>query len=291
MIHSYDFKNQGEYRASFNRLSRLVFGIDFEAWFQKGCWDDRYICHSIVSDNEIISNISVSKMDLVINGVTRKAIQIGTVMTHPEHRGKGLSKQLMKYVLETYENTCDLLFLFANSTVLDFYPKFGFETLPEFQFFIDVNVSLTKEVSLDRLISSREEDWNLIKHMIQSRRPVSQRFGVINNQGLFNFYAINVFPECLFYSKTDDAIIVFENEGELLHLYDVVSEKQIDIGDLISRISTKQTRKIRFHFTPDQLIDKAYMEPFDQKEDVLFIKSLSDLSELPPFCVPKLAHA
>lgn len=248
MIHSYDFKHQVEYRASFNRLSRLVFGIDFEAWFQKGCWDDRYICHSIVSDKEIISNISVSKMDLVINGVTRKAIQIGTVMTHPEHRGKGLSKKLMKYVLETYENTCDLLFLFANSTVLDFYPKFGFETLPEFQFFIDVKVPSTKEVSLDRLISSREEE-------------------------------------------TDNAIIVFENEGEWLHLYDVVSEKQINVGDLISRISTKQTRKIRFHFTPDQLIDKAYMKPFDQKEDVLFIKPLSDLGELPPFCVPKLAHA
>lgn len=291
MIHSYDFKHQVEYRASFNRLSRLVFGIDFEAWFQKGCWDDRYICHSIVNDKKIISNISVSKMDLVINGVTKKAIQIGTVMTHPEHRGKGLSKKLMKYVLETYENTCDLLFLFANSTVLDFYPKFGFETLPEFQFFIDVKVPSTKEVSLDRLISSREEDWNLIKHMIQYRRPVSQRFGVTNNQGLFNFYAMNVFPECIFFSKTDDAIIVFENEGEWLHLYDIVSEKQIDIEDLISRISTKQTRKIRFHFTPDQLIDKVHMKPFDQKEDVLFIKPLSDLGELPPFCVPKLAHA
>jgi hypothetical protein len=50
MIHSYDFKDQDEYRASFNRLSKLVFGIDFEAWYQKGAWDDRYNCHSIVAD-------------------------------------------------------------------------------------------------------------------------------------------------------------------------------------------------------------------------------------------------
>jgi predicted GNAT family N-acyltransferase len=291
MIHSYDFKHQGGYRASFNRLSRLVFGIEFEAWYQKGCWDDRYICHSIVSDNEIIANISVSKMDLVINGVTRKAIQIGTVMVHPEHRGKGLSKQLMKYVLETYENTCDLFFLFANSTVLDFYPKFGFTALPEFQFFVDVNVPSTREISLDRLNSSREEDWNLIKHMIQSRRPISQRFGVINDQGLFTFYALNVFPECVYYSKEDDSIIVFEDEGELLHLYDVVSKEQINFKDLISRISTKQTRKVRFYFTPDQLIDEAYFEPIDKKEDVLFVKPFSDLGEILPFYAPKLAHA
>ncbi|GIP11098.1 hypothetical protein J1TS5_32680 [Paenibacillus macerans] len=108
MIHSHDFKNRVEYRASFNRLSKLVFSIDFEAWYQKGAWDDRYICHSIVSGDQIIANVSVSKMDLFINGESKWALQIGTVMTHPEHRGKGLSKQLMEYVLDAYEDTCDL---------------------------------------------------------------------------------------------------------------------------------------------------------------------------------------
>ncbi|WP_397386234.1 GNAT family N-acetyltransferase [Paenibacillus sp. VCA1] len=90
IIHSYDYKYHDEYRASFNRLSKLVFGI-----YQKGAWDDRYICHSFVADDEVIANVSVSKMNLVIKGDIR-ALQIGTVMTHPEHRGKGLSKQLMK---------------------------------------------------------------------------------------------------------------------------------------------------------------------------------------------------
>lgn len=291
MIHSNDFKNKAEYRASFNRLSRLVFGIDFEAWYQKGCWDDRYICHSIVNDNQIISNVSVSKMDLVVNGVTKRAIQIGTVMTHPEYRGKGLSKQLMENVLETYENSCDLLFLFANTTVLDFYPKFGFAALPEFQFYVDITGQSGNEALLDRLNISRKEDWNLIIQMLHSRRPISQRLGVSNNLGLFNFYALNVYPECLYYSKADDAIIVFEHEGELLHIYDVVSSNPIDFSNLIFRISTEQTRKIRFHFTPDQLINKAYSLPSDDKEGVLFVKPLSVLGELQPFCIPTLAHA
>lgn len=291
MIHSYDFKQQDHYRASFNRLSQLVFGIEFEAWFQKGCWDDDYICHSIVSDNEIIANISVSRMNLVIDGVTMKAIQIGTVMTHPEYRGQGYSKQLMEYVLKTYEKTCDFVFLFANNTVLDFYPKFGFKAINEFQFFIDVNTTSTKKVSIDKLNPSREEDWNLIKHINQFRQPVSQRFGVTNNQGLITFYALSVYPECLYYSPKDDAIIIFEHDGELLHLYDVVSAEQVDLEDLITRISGKDTRKIKFYFTPDQLLDQAYFEPFDKKEDVLFIKSNSDFGKISPFCVPKLAHA
>ncbi len=292
MIHSYDFKNRDEYRASFNELSKLVFGIDFEGWYQKGAWDDRYICHSIVAADQIIANVSVSKMDLVIHGESKSALQIGTVMTHPEHRGKGLSKQLMEYVLEIYEDTCDLFFLFANRTVLDFYPKFGFTALPEHQFYLNLSVQPKDEpFVLDKLDVSKEEHWDLIKQMLISRRPISEHFGVTNNEGLFQFYALNVFNECLYFSRTDDAIIVFEHEGDLLHLYDVISDKQVDMEALVSRITMKQTRNVRFHFTPDQLINKAYVEPFGKHEDVLFMRPLSDLGKLPVFCVPKLAHA
>lgn len=292
MIHSYDFKNRDEYRASFNRLSKLVFGLDFEAWYQKGAWDDRYICHSIVANDEIIANVSVSKMDVVINGEIKRALQIGTVMTHPEHRGKGLSKQLMEYVLETYGDTCDLFFLFANSSVLDFYPKFGFTILPEHQFHLNLTVQLQEQpMLLDKLDVSKEEHWDFIKQKLRSRRPISEHFGVYNVPGLFQFYALNVFPECLYYSRTNDAIIVLEHEGDLLHVYDVISDKEVNLETLVSRITTEQTRKVRFHFTPDQLLNKAYVEPMGKHEDVLFVRPLSDLGELPVFCVPTLAHA
>lgn len=292
IIHSYDFKNNDEYRASFNRLSKLVFGIEFEAWYQKGAWDDRYICHSFIADDEIIANVSVSKMNLVINGECISALQIGTVMTHPEHRGKGLSKQLMEHVLAIYEDTCDLFFLFANRTALEFYPKFGFSTVPEHQFHLDISGEPKDNlVSLEQLDVSTKEHWNFIKQKLSSRRPISNHFGVTNNVGLFQYYALNVFHECLYYSRADDAIIVFEHEGDLMHLYDVVSNKEVDIEALASRITTEQTRQVRFHFTPDQIIDKAYAEPFGKHEDVLFIKSSLDLGKLPAFCIPKLAHA
>ncbi|GBF75927.1 hypothetical protein PA598K_04361 [Paenibacillus sp. 598K] len=292
IIHSYDYKNHDEYRASFNRLSKLVFGIEFEAWYQKGAWGDRYICHSIVEDGQIISNVSVSKMNLVIQGESKSAIQIGTVMTHPEHRGKGLSKKLMAYVIETYEGTCDLLFLFANSTVLDFYPKFGFTALPEHQFYLNLADPPEGEpISLEKLDVWKEEHWDLIKHMLSSRIPISKQMGVTNSEGLFQFYALNIFQECLYYSRTDDAIIVFEHEDEVLHLYEVISDKQVNMETLVSQIATNQTKRVRFHFTPDQLLNKACAEPYGEHEDVLFIRPHSSLSELPKFCIPTLAHA
>lgn len=77
----------------------------------------------------------------------------------------------------------------------------------------------------------------------------------------------------------------------MLHLYDVVSDNEIDLEGLISRITTSQTRKVQFHFTPDQLLDQVRVISVNESNDVLFIKPSAELSDLPPFCVPVLSHA
>lgn len=293
MIQIYDYKDNNEYRASFNRLMELVYGINFEQWYEKGCWDDHYICHSMVHNNEVIANISVGKMDLIINGVNRKAIQIGTVMTHPDYRGKGLSKQLMNEVLAKYELDCDFFLLFANSSVLDFYPKFGFSRLAESQFKLkwDRGRTAIVKTSLRKLSPSNHEDFEFIKERVSSRIPISERFGSQNDQWLVTFYAINVFPEHIYYSKEDDAIIVYGHEGETLHLYDVVSRRKIDFNRLITSIANEHTETIRFHFTPDPTIEGVRAERIDETDDVLFVKPNFDLGDGILFCVPKLAHA
>lgn len=286
-----DYKNIKVYRDSFNQLATLVFDINFEDWYQKGFWDDRYICHSFIRDNVVIANVSVSKMDLMINGFNKKAIQIGTVMTHPDFRGKGLSGKLMRYVLDLYEQDCDLFFLFANSSVIDFYPIFGFESFGESQIKLKYHSTPNADTTLRKLNCSRKEDLALIKRMVLSRRPVSEQFGVINNLGLFMFYAIKVFPESIYYSQEDEAIIVYQQEGHHLNLYDVVSQCDVNLDRLLKRIANEQTEYIHFHFTPDQLPENVQYEWMDNKGDMLFIKSNFTLDPGSKFCVPALAHA
>lgn len=53
-------------------------------------------------------------------------------MTDPDYRGRGLSCWLIDRVLEDFEQQVDFVFLYANDSVLDFYPKFGFKRAPEF---------------------------------------------------------------------------------------------------------------------------------------------------------------
>ncbi len=86
-----DYKNNNNYRYSFNELAKNTFGINFEKWYNLGFWNDNYICYSYFANNSIISNVSASLIDLVINNQNYKAILIGTVMTHLDFRNQGLS--------------------------------------------------------------------------------------------------------------------------------------------------------------------------------------------------------
>lgn len=67
-----------------------------------------------------------NRIDTVWRGEALRLVQLGTVMTAPAHRGKGLARSLMEAVLDDWGRTCDGVYLYANGTVLEFYPKFGF---------------------------------------------------------------------------------------------------------------------------------------------------------------------
>jgi predicted N-acetyltransferase YhbS len=104
-----DYKNNEKLRNSFNTLASMVFGINFEKWYKLGLWNERYIPFSYVEGEQVIANVSVNLLDFVVNGKEKKAIQIGTVMTHPDYRNRGLSASLINKVLEEYgiqENSC-----------------------------------------------------------------------------------------------------------------------------------------------------------------------------------------
>ena len=133
------YKNNDDLRGKFNNITREVFGFDFEDWYQRGFWDDRYICHSFLEEGQIISNVSTSKFELFINGRVFNAIQIGTVMTKEEFRGKGLAVELTKTVIDKYRSEFDFFYLFAHNKVWDYYKKQGFIPIDEYSYSIEIN--------------------------------------------------------------------------------------------------------------------------------------------------------
>ena len=120
-------------RKSFMELAMKTFSLNFRRWCEDGYWTERYIPYVLADGDRVIANVSVNRMDMLWRGQAKQYIQIGTVMTDEAYRGKGLSKFLIETVLHDWKDRCDAIYLFANRTVLDFYPKFGFVKAVEHQ--------------------------------------------------------------------------------------------------------------------------------------------------------------
>ncbi len=171
-----NYRDNDFYRESFFELTKKVFdGLDFKPWYDKGFWTEAYVPHSIHKEDQIVSNVSISTMQIYVNGEIKNGLQFATVSTLPEYRKQGLSRELMNYVLDKYKDWTDINFLFANETVTNFYPLFGFQIYDEviFRKLSDLPVP---EFSATKLDLNNQKDFEIIKNKIEIRKPITKFF-------------------------------------------------------------------------------------------------------------------
>ncbi|WP_437391776.1 GNAT family N-acetyltransferase [Listeria monocytogenes] len=284
-----DYKDNKMYRDSFNKLAESTFDINFEEWFRSGFWNDKYVCYSYIDNNEVISNVSINKMNLIYQGENYSALQIGTVMTHPNYRGQGLAKNLLNHVIAKYEDQYDFLYLFANDTVLDFYPKFGFERIEESSFTVDACNLKKKASKLKKLNPDNKTDFQLISRIVSERAPLSNILDVKESEDLLMFYVLIALKNELYYLEELDVIVLMEQEGTDLYVLDILSTKKLDVVEVLSYLSTKKIETIHLLFTPEKskYIDAAYII---ETEDMLFVRP-NVLTSENYFLFPATSHA
>lgn len=244
-----DYKHQDIYRKSFVDLGKRIFEIDFEEFYQKGYWGDDYICYSFVHEDVVISNVSLSTMELIIQGKHVPAIQIGTVMTDPLYRRKGLAYQLMMKIFEVYDPTCTLYFLAADDEAIPLYEKCGFKANPENKYVVDVTNYVKKNQKISPCILSDKELLNI---KLQAQ-PLSNTLSAVKDAHILMFYYMMGFDQ-LIYKLVNDIYVIFEKDNTTINLYTVLSEKPFDLQDIIESIVTEDIEKVVCHFTPDQVL-------------------------------------
>ena len=189
--------------------------FDFEDWYQNGYWTKRYIPYSILDGNGIVSNISVNVIDFLVNGEQRTHVQIGTVMTDQNQRKKGLSRALLEKVLSGWRGKCDLIYLFANNTVLDFYPKFGFTPVDEYQYSKAVT-SNNSNPGFVQLNMSDEQNVQLLYNKVNQSTQFST-LAMVDNAPLVMFYYTSFMSQNVYFMKELDVIAIAEfNDNTLL---------------------------------------------------------------------------
>ncbi|EBF5196948.1 GNAT family N-acetyltransferase [Listeria monocytogenes] len=284
-----DYKDNKMYRDSFNRLAESTFDINFEEWYSDGFWNDKYVCYSYIDDNKVIANVSINKMNLIYQGEDYRALQIGTVMTHPDYRGQGLAKKLLEHVIAKYEEQYDFLYLFANDTVLDFYPKFGFERVEESSFTVDAS-SLKREASnLKKLNPGNKTDFQLIRRIVSEKTPLSNILDVRESEDLLMFYVLIALKNELYYIEELDVIVLMEQEDADLYVLDILSTKKLDVVEVLRYLPIKKIETIHLLFTPEKskYIDAAHII---ETEDMLFVRP-NILTSENYFLFPATSHA
>lgn len=260
-----------KYRVSFNTLAQKTFGLDFEHWYQKEYLQGNYIPYSIVKDNKIVANVSINKFTLVIDGNMRKAIQIGTVMTDDDYRNQGLSKRLMDIILNEYNAKEYIVYLFANDSVLDFYPKLGFERVLEASYEIDAK-SIVREQACTRVLSNDGIETAQLDKYLRNRKPVSKKLGIINDWWPLVAYCDDEDLGELYDLVGAGIIIKAKRVENILHIYDILSLEDFEFDKVVERVVQEQDEKVVIHFVPDSSKYKFTKASIHNNDDALFIR-------------------
>jgi GNAT superfamily N-acetyltransferase len=276
-----DFQHDPILRAGFNTLARETFNIDFEAWYQGGYWDEAYQCLAWVESGEVLATVGTTAMDLHIEDRTCRALQLGTVMTRADRRGRGLSSRLMEAALAW----SGPVFLFADEDALDYYPRFGFRRIPQGGFLLRLDAAQPSPVEVRALDPGRPGDRARLLQLARSRTPVSRRLSV-EAPSLLMWHALNTLGGGLFEVPGADLVVAGRRRGAVYHLYDLVGARLPSWEELRSCLPLEGIEAVAFHFTPDRVAPQAEWRPGDED---LFVRG-----ELPfgtaPFCFPFTAR-
>lgn len=281
-------KENKEWRRSFNQLARETFDIQFEEWYQNGYWGESYIPYAFIKENEVIANASITKSEMIINNKSYQTIQIGTVMTAKDYQNQGLSRKLIEKIIVDYEEQVDFIYLFANETVLDFYPKFGFKRVNERTNFIDISAQMKQSTILKPI--DWEKNRKKIEKMARQITRSHTKSYLVEDCYLRLFYYGSVFSEAIFYIEELDCYLSFEIEGSELHLFDILSNQEISLNAMIQYLPLDNIEKVYCHFDVTGQEGNVVKEIQISDDDVLFVRG-TESSQLEGIKLPLFNHA
>lgn len=277
-----------KYRAGINALTQKTFGFSFENWYQGGFWKHQYIPYSLMDGEKVVSNVSVNLMELEVFGEKKKYIQLGTIMTDEAYKKQGLARVLMEKVLEEYKDKNDLIYLFANDSAVNFYPKFGFTKIDQYictkAICKSENGGNFKKLNMDDLI-----DRNLVYNKAKVAFPIA-KVSMCNNGELAMFYCNGFMKNSVYYAPDYDSVVVADFDKDELKLFDIFCENEISVDDIINCFANENIKKVQLYFTPKETA--SYEVKRVEGEDTLFVMGKDKvLFEEKKFMFPELSHA
>lgn len=273
-------------RASFNALAGKTFGLNFEGWNQAGYWTDNYVPYCAVENGEVIANVSANRTDMLINGELKKLIQLGTVMTAEKYRKRGLIRAIMAEIDKDFTDA-DGMYLFGSDSVMQFYPKFGFEIGEEY--ICRKNVELTGTCEMERVLMDTPEKRAVLRAAMECS-CFETGCTMVNNPELVFFYVYQFMQDCVYYNRKLDAWVIAEQDENSLFIHNIFGSKKLKLDDVIAAFGCG-IKTVVLGFAPAD--DAGWEKSEWHREDCTFFVrgGAVELFKENRIRIPELSHA
>lgn len=293
-----DYKANESLRLSFDQLAKETFGISFETWYQENHWNEKYIPYSFHDEGKVVANVSANLMTLIIDSFEVNAIQIGTVMTDPAYRRRGLAFELFQKIFEDFDTTTTLYYLAAEPEAMSLYERCGFKEVPVMKYSVQrPNKPYTKpsaEPSNDTfsMLKPVEMTFEALLDWKKKSTLKGGRFDVINDEHVLAFYWFHGFDKKL-YTLGEETLILadFSDDAREIVLYDCFNRSGHSLSEVIDLLWHQTAYRfdtIRFAFDVTGL-------PIDLESQKIQSSSWMERAHksqhLPAeFCYPKISQ-
>jgi GNAT superfamily N-acetyltransferase len=233
-----------------------------------------------------VANFSAFSMPMMVNGQRRKVAGLQSGAVRPEHRGKGLYRDLMQRAFAWIDaEGFDLAILYTDKPSM--YEPYGFKSVPLHKFSGAVP-SAGKPGPARTLNMDDQSDVALLTRLINARAPSSTRFSPLSHPAMF---LVNAFWDrsiSLSLFESHEAVIAWRiGEGGIFQLLDIVASAIPPLAAINAALNVNGA-SVESFFSPD-LLDWRAAPVID--ENRLPFMARGDLSFLPsrPFALTPMA--
>jgi predicted N-acetyltransferase YhbS len=277
--------------AEFFRFVASIFpgtgGQNWTDWRDRGGWTDQYEVFAAIAGDRIVSTIGRSRMRLVIDGQDRIGYQLGAVATLEPYRGQGLARRLMHWVIDELDDPDQPIILFANSTVLDFYPRLGFRRIPQRRATATAWIE-PSGVPPSAFDPASASDRQRLAALCARAHPIRGPL-VARDYGWIALWNLICGPVAASWLPAFDALIATTIENDCLVIHDVIAPHSFDLGPVLPTLIPQPIRRLEFLFDPEDWWAAVTCSERDDTDSRLFVRG-GETSMAGPVQFPALAH-
>ena len=256
-----------EDRERYFQLAKKVFNLDFHPWYDSGCCGDSFMAYTLYDGDVAVSSAGVVVGEFEWKGELKRYSQLSTVMTDPGYRKHELNRWLIDKVLCDWRDESDMVYLYANDSVVNYYPKFGFEKVTEYAYSLPI---ARKEGAVVRKLDlSKHADRTLLAKKYETNNPFSA-LPMCNDFSLLMFHCITFLSDKIYYVKDYDAVVIAEHDEQQLFCYDIYAHGKCKLRDVLSAVAGAETALAVLGFTPNKPND-CRCEVFLEDDHTAFV--------------------